>query len=521
MNNGNGGITVERPLRKILIGLVLISIASGVSSRVSLADDRSPTLSAPAPKPPPDLAKRVQEITDAVLEHHIDPPARQQMILSGIKALYRAAGVPVPAGLGRRVSAIATPDQLAELLAEVWPKATAKPVAASDLEETLFDGLLAAVPAGGQLISAKERKVAEQFEGNRYVGIHIALGMNEKEKQPNLHEVFPGGPADRAGVKKDDLIEEIDGVATKGEKLRDIVDRLRGEEGTDVTIKVRQPNETKSRTFKITRGALPRETVHGVRQRSAGGWDVRLNRSEPIGYLTITEITASTPHELRKLARQLEARASGHWCSTCAAREAARSIRPCSWSTPCWIMVGSAASARLEARRSMRPIPTPSSAAGRWPYSSTSARRAPRNGLRRHSRTTNGRRSSAHATAGTEFGRPEMEGIRSRVAIGDGSWSIELMTGYLERGDGRPLVVLSEDTIDFRPRHLLARRAESGQTEEIKTGVTPDLMAGPNPTVRGMLAQRRKSSPTPQPAPKSDEALEKAIQWLERSLKKS
>ena len=107
---------MKRHLWKSLTGLVAFSIVGGPYPL--------PTANAgdPAPKPPPDLAKRVQEITDAVLEHHIDPPVRQQMILSAIKALYRTAGVPVPAGLGRRVSAVSTSDQLAEFLAEAWPK---------------------------------------------------------------------------------------------------------------------------------------------------------------------------------------------------------------------------------------------------------------------------------------------------------------------------------------------------------------------------------------------------------------
>ena len=65
-------------------------------------------------------------------------------------------------------------------------------------------------------MTAKDRKVAEQIEGNRYVGIHIALAMDNKEKLPGSVEVFEGGPADRAGAKKDDRLEEIDGVATKG-----------------------------------------------------------------------------------------------------------------------------------------------------------------------------------------------------------------------------------------------------------------------------------------------------------------
>ncbi len=166
----------------------------------------------------------------------------------------------------------------------------AKPVAVQTLEEALFNGLLAVVPGGAELISAKERKVIEQFEGNRYVGIHIALSMNDKEKLSNIHDVFPGGPADRAGVKKDDLIEEIDGVATKGMPLRDVVERLRGEEGTDVTIKVRQPKETKSRTMTITRGQLPHATIQGIRKRPNGDWDLRFDGlPDPIGYLKVSQ----------------------------------------------------------------------------------------------------------------------------------------------------------------------------------------------------------------------------------------
>ncbi len=85
-----------------------------------------------------------------------------------------------------------------------------------------------------------------------------------------------------------------------------VVDRLRGDEGTDVMVTLRQPNAAGTRTLKMTRAALPRTTVTGVQKRPAGGWDVRLNSTDPIGLLRITEITASTPHELRKLAQQLE-----------------------------------------------------------------------------------------------------------------------------------------------------------------------------------------------------------------------
>ena len=127
-----------------------------------------------------------------------------------------------------------------------------------------------------------------------------------RKSGPRLREVFEGGPADRAGVKNNDLIELIDGVDTKGMLLREAVDRLRGEEGTDVTIKVRQPKTTDSRTYTITRGQHARATVRGPQAAGRRLGLYRLDASAPIGYLRINEIAASTPHELRKLARQLE-----------------------------------------------------------------------------------------------------------------------------------------------------------------------------------------------------------------------
>jgi hypothetical protein len=45
------------------------------------------------------VARRVTAICDLVLDRHIDPPARQTMLLAGAKALYERAEQPVPPGL--------------------------------------------------------------------------------------------------------------------------------------------------------------------------------------------------------------------------------------------------------------------------------------------------------------------------------------------------------------------------------------------------------------------------------------
>ena len=112
----------------------------------------------------------------------------------------------------------------------------------------------------------KERKVQEQNAGNRYVGIHIALSMDEAEKRPSIAQVIEGGPADRAGVKSNDLIEQIEGVDTKEMPLREAVDRLRGDEGTSVTIKVRQAGAADRATYHHPPRPAPTSDDRGLAQ---------------------------------------------------------------------------------------------------------------------------------------------------------------------------------------------------------------------------------------------------------------
>ena len=70
---------------------------------VAAEPPRQPEAASPAAST---AARRVQEITDVVLQNHIDPPARQQMVLSGIKALARGGRPAGPrrdwAGASRR-----------------------------------------------------------------------------------------------------------------------------------------------------------------------------------------------------------------------------------------------------------------------------------------------------------------------------------------------------------------------------------------------------------------------------------
>ena len=68
-------------------------------------------------------------------------------------------------------------------------------------------------------------------------------GIGARMRGPGLtvQEVFPDSPAERAGLRSDDAIEQIDGVSTEGIPLEQTVEMVRGPEGEPVRLVVRRP----------------------------------------------------------------------------------------------------------------------------------------------------------------------------------------------------------------------------------------------------------------------------------------
>ena len=254
---------------------------------------------------PAGLADRAWAITDAVLARGIEPPARQQMLLAGLKALFAPDSAMAAPGLAREVSAVSTADQFAALLSRSWPPP--RPAMPADqLEAALIRGIFSAVPGTGELLSARELQVSEQFEGNLYVGLQVAVRQDQDADLVAIAEVLAGGPADKAGVHKGDLIAAVDGIDMKGRPMKEVIDRLRGPRGSEVLVRFRRGEEGEFLDRKMIRDILPRKTVQGLRPGPGGGWVVHLEGPDPIGYLKIKDISGSTPTELAAFADQLD-----------------------------------------------------------------------------------------------------------------------------------------------------------------------------------------------------------------------
>lgn len=89
-------------------------------------------------------------------------------------------------------------------------------------------------------------------------GIGIQIGV----KDGKLMVIAPieDTPAEKAGLLADDEILEIDGVSTKGITVDKAADKIRGKEGTQVTLLVKR-KDTPPKTYTITRAEIEIKSI--------------------------------------------------------------------------------------------------------------------------------------------------------------------------------------------------------------------------------------------------------------------
>ena len=93
----------------------------------------------------------------------------------------------------------------------------------------------------------------EQTEGEFHgIGITIA------EREGTVYVVSPieGTPAERAGLRSDDIIVSIDGESRDRWDVDEVVTRVRGEEGTTVELGIRREGEGDLLSFEIVRAQI-------------------------------------------------------------------------------------------------------------------------------------------------------------------------------------------------------------------------------------------------------------------------
>jgi carboxyl-terminal processing protease len=134
-------------------------------------------------------------------------------------------------------------------------------------------------------------------------GSFEGIGANVNQ-DPATHEIviispFRNSPAEKAGVKAGDVILAVDGESTEGWSLTEAVNKIRGAEGTPVTLTLRHTDRTQQ-DITIVRETVNIPTVFTSDVTDASGADV-----PELAYIQIQKFTDDTVKDMHTALEQI------------------------------------------------------------------------------------------------------------------------------------------------------------------------------------------------------------------------
>ncbi len=117
-----------------------------------------------------------------------------------------------------------------------------------------------------------KQKDLKMLMTGKYAGIGAVVRYHQRLKQVVIDEPYEGMPAAKAGLRKGDIILQIDDSLMTDKAVNYVSEHLRGDAGSTFLLKVKRPSTGKTMSFKITRQSIkmPEITWYGMRPDSVG-----------------------------------------------------------------------------------------------------------------------------------------------------------------------------------------------------------------------------------------------------------
>jgi len=168
-----------------------------------------------------------------------------------------------------------------------------KPSSEESMTTNAIDGLLRSL--GDQYALYLDPEANREFDTKKqgeFYGIGITVGV--EEGTPTVIAVFDGAPAKKAGLKPGDAIVSIDGVRKAKWDLEDVVNRIRGPEGTEVELGLLREGASRLIMTKVTREKI---VIPNVSSEMMG---------KDVGYIRLREFNVRTASDMSDAIRALE-----------------------------------------------------------------------------------------------------------------------------------------------------------------------------------------------------------------------
>ncbi len=166
----------------------------------------------------------------------------------------------------------------------------------TEVEDGIYKGMLSGLgdPYSVYYTADEYKKLTEETSG-KYSGIGAVLNQDPETKISRIVTVFPGSPAEEAGLEPEDILYQVDGHDVTGENLDVFVaSYIRGEEGTTIEVKVLRGEAHEELSFNVTRRHIEMPTVESKM------------RDNKIGYIRILQFDTITAEQFEKAVDDLQ-----------------------------------------------------------------------------------------------------------------------------------------------------------------------------------------------------------------------
>lgn len=152
-----------------------------------------------------------------------------------------------------------------------------------------IDAMLQSLDPYTEFYPEEKQKELKQMLTGKYAGIGALVRYHQRLKRVVIEEPYEGMPSSEVGLKKGDIILQIDDTLMTDKNVSYVSSHLRGEPGTTFKLKILRPSTGKKMDFKITRRSIkmPEITYYGM-------------RANKIGYISLSTFTGEPSKAMRR-----------------------------------------------------------------------------------------------------------------------------------------------------------------------------------------------------------------------------
>ncbi len=222
------------------------------------------------------------------------------LVLGGIKGMLKMTGqilIIGEAGTSTINGGAILKDDVAQKIDEIYQYMNIYYYGEIDKEEiynSLYGGVLESLGDPYSVYyTPEEYQEMNVSTSGKYVGIGAGVSQNLNTMEVTITKVYRGTPSEEAGLKNGDMVLSVEGIQATSVEVSELVQYIRGEEGTTVHMVIYRPSTGETLEFDVERRHVVLPSIEGEMLEDG------------IGYIQITEFQDQTDEQFEAMVKQL------------------------------------------------------------------------------------------------------------------------------------------------------------------------------------------------------------------------